>query len=32
VFLLVVLDHPYWGEISVSAEPYQLVLSTLMDF
>lgn len=31
VFLLVVLNHPYWGEISVSAEPYQLVLSTLMD-
>ncbi|SFF35116.1 bestrophin-like domain [Spirosoma endophyticum] len=30
VFLLVVLDHPYWGEISVSAEPYQLVLTTLM--
>ncbi|MBC3789052.1 DUF4239 domain-containing protein [Spirosoma utsteinense] len=31
VFLLVVLDHPFWGEISVSAEPYQLVLSTLID-
>ena len=31
VFLLVVLDHPYWGEISVSSEPYQLVLSTLMN-
>lgn len=31
VFLLVVLDHPYWGEISVSPEPYQLVLSTLMN-
>ncbi|MBO0952922.1 bestrophin-like domain [Fibrella forsythiae] len=31
VFLLVVLDHPYWGEISVSPVPYQLVLSTLMD-
>jgi hypothetical protein len=31
VFLLVVLDHPYWGEISVSAEPYQLVLSALME-
>lgn len=31
VFLLVVLDHPYWGEISVSSEPYQLVLNTLMN-
>ena len=30
VFLLVVLDHPYWGEVSLSAEPYQLVLETLM--
>jgi hypothetical protein len=31
VFLLVVLDHPYWGEISVSADPYQLVLETLIE-
>ena len=31
VFLLVVLDHPYWGEISVSSDSYQLVLSTLMN-
>lgn len=30
VFLLVVLDHPYWGEISVSADAYQLVLDSLM--
>ena len=29
VFLLVALDHPYWGEVSVSPEAYQLVLSTL---
>lgn len=31
VFLLVALDHPYWGEVSVSADAYQLVLSTLMN-
>lgn len=31
VFLLVALDHPYWGEVSVSSEAYQLVLSTLMN-
>ena len=30
VFLLVVLDHPYWGEISVSPDPYQLVLDSMM--
>lgn len=30
VFLLVVLDHPYWGTISVSPDPYQLVLDSLM--
>lgn len=30
VFLLVVLDHPYWGANSVSSDSYQLVLDTLM--
>lgn len=30
VFLLVALDHPYWGTVSVSADAYQLVLRTLM--
>jgi hypothetical protein len=30
IFLLVVLDHPYWGENSVSPDAYQLVLTNLM--
>ncbi|AUD06156.1 bestrophin-like domain [Spirosoma pollinicola] len=30
VFLLVALDHPYWGEVSVSPDAYQGVLRTLM--
>ncbi len=30
IFLLVVLDHPYWGEVSVSADPYRDVLTNLM--
>lgn len=30
VFLLVVLDHPYWGEVSVSADAYRSVLDNLM--
>lgn len=30
VFLLVALDHPYWGEVSVSSDAYQLVLHTLI--
>lgn len=30
VFLLVVLDHPFWGEVSVSADPYRDVLTNLM--
>lgn len=30
VFLLVALDHPYWGQISVSSDAYQLVFATLM--
>lgn len=30
IFLLVVLDHPFWGEVSVSPAAYQLVLTQLM--
>jgi hypothetical protein len=30
VFLLVALDHPYWGEVSVSPDAYKLVVRTLM--
>lgn len=30
IFLLVVLDHPYWGEVSVTPEPYESVYTTLM--
>lgn len=30
VFLLVVLDHPYWGEVSVEPTAYQLVLDQVM--
>lgn len=32
VFLLVVLDHPYWGEISVSPDAYKLVLDSLIKY
>ncbi|CCH02253.1 hypothetical protein FAES_4253 [Fibrella aestuarina BUZ 2] len=31
IFLLVVLDHPYWGEVSVTPEAYESVYTTLMD-
>jgi hypothetical protein len=31
VFLIAVLDHPYWGEVSVSADAYQLVLDRVID-
>lgn len=30
VFLLVVLDHPFWGEVSVSSDAYKAVLYNLM--
>ena len=30
IFLLVVLDHPYWGEVSIGSDAYQLILSTVM--
>lgn len=30
VFLLVVLDHPFWGEVSVSSTAYQAVLDNLL--
>ncbi|GAB3567033.1 hypothetical protein GCM10027578_17050 [Spirosoma luteolum] len=31
VFLIAALDHPYWGEVSVPADAYQLVLDRVMD-
>lgn len=30
IFLLVVLDHPFWGEVSVSSDAYKAVLYNLM--
>ena len=30
VFLIVALDHPYWGEVSVSTKAYELVLQKVM--
>ncbi|WP_143436599.1 bestrophin-like domain [Hymenobacter crusticola] len=30
IFLIVALDHPYWGEVSVTPEAYQRVLSKVM--
>ncbi|MFD2934990.1 bestrophin-like domain [Spirosoma flavum] len=30
IFLIAALDHPYWGEVSVSAAAYQLVLDKVM--
>jgi hypothetical protein len=31
VFLMVSLDHPYWGEVSVGPEAYELVLKQVMN-
>jgi len=31
VFLIAALDHPYWGELSVSADAYQLVLDRVIN-
>ncbi|QJD80660.1 bestrophin-like domain [Spirosoma rhododendri] len=31
VFLIAALDHPYWGEVSVSADAYQLVLDRVIN-
>ncbi|AUD01130.1 bestrophin-like domain [Spirosoma pollinicola] len=30
IFLIAALDHPYWGEVSVSPQAYELVLSKVM--
>lgn len=30
IFLIAALDHPYWGEVSVSPAAYQLVLDKVM--
>jgi len=30
IFLIVALDHPYWGEVSVTAEAYQRILNKVM--
>lgn len=30
IFLIVSLDHPYWGEVSVSTNAYELVLKKVM--
>jgi len=30
IFLIVTLDHPYWGEVSVSTKAYDLVLQKVM--
>ncbi len=30
IFLLVALDHPYWGEVSIGPDAYQLILNTVM--
>jgi len=30
IFLIAVLDHPYWGEVSVTPAAYQLVLDKVM--
>ncbi|WP_324678758.1 DUF4239 domain-containing protein [Hymenobacter sp. GOD-10R] len=30
IFLIIALDHPYWGEVSVTPEAYQRVLSNVM--
>jgi len=30
VFLLAALDHPYWGDVSVTPESYELVLKNVM--
>ncbi|GEM_PF-97997 len=31
VFLIAALDHPYWGEVSVSTDAYQLVLDRVIN-
>lgn len=30
IFLIAALDHPYWGEVSVSSSAYELVLEKVM--
>jgi hypothetical protein len=30
IFLLAAMDHPYFGSISVSSQPYQLIYDNLM--
>lgn len=30
IFLIVALDHPYWGEVSVGTKAYELVLDKVM--
>ena len=30
IFLIAALDHPYWGEVSVSPKAYELVLTKVM--
>lgn len=30
IFLLVALDHPYWGEVSIGPDAYELILKTVM--
>lgn len=30
IFLIVALDHPYWGEVSVGTKAYELVLQKVM--
>lgn len=31
IFLIASLDHPYWGEVSVSPQAYELVLTKVMN-